>query len=217
VDEDAVTVAILDDHPAVVAGVEAWCSAARPIISVIDVGGRIAELWTGAGAAADVIVFDLHLGDRSPAFRDLRMLADSDRRIIVYSQRSDAVTALTCLEMGAFTYLTKAEGKPHLVPAIQACAAGRPYTSPSLAGAMAGDTRTGRPSFSPRETEVMLAWFACDSKAMVAAKLGLSVKTVETYLDRVRLKYANAGRAARTKAALMERALQDGLTDLDRR
>jgi hypothetical protein len=37
---------------------------------------------------------------------------------------------------------------------------------------------------------------------------------VETYIDRVRLKYAAAGRDAPTKTALHERALQDGITDL---
>ena len=31
------------------------------------------------------------------------------------------------------------------------------------------------------------------------------------YLDRVRIKYANAGRPAATKAALVARAIQDGL------
>jgi hypothetical protein len=60
----------------------------------------------------------------------------------------------------------------------------------------------------------VLTWFESDSKKLAAARLGLSVKTLETYVDRVRIKYANAGRPARTKAALVERALQDGLIGL---
>ena len=36
-----------------------------------------------------------------------------------------------------------------------------------------------------------------------------------SYIDRVRIKYANTGRPAPTKAALVARAIQDGLIDLD--
>lgn len=36
-----------------------------------------------------------------------------------------------------------------------------------------------------------------------------------SYLDRVRIKYANVGRPARTKASLVARAVQDGLVDVD--
>ena len=39
--------------------------------------------------------------------------------------------------------------------------------------------------------------------------------TLNTHLQRIRLKYAAAGRDASTKASLLARALQDGLTTLD--
>jgi len=45
----------------------------------------------------------------------------------------------------------------------------------------------------------------------VAQRLGIRARTVSTYLDRVRIKYANVGRAARTKTALVARAIEDGL------
>jgi DNA-binding CsgD family transcriptional regulator len=61
---------------------------------------------------------------------------------------------------------------------------------------------------------LLLAWFESDSKNLVAARFGLSVKTVETYIGRLRIKYAEVGRLATTKAALVARALQDGLVDL---
>lgn len=209
------TAVIVDDHPAIVAGVAAWCSDADPPITLIDADARIARLWTDRGATADVIVLDLHLGQRPPAFNELGKLVEAGRRVIVYSQRADTETALTCLDIGAFTYLTKAEGKDHLVSAIRACAADQPYTPPCLAGAMLADTQPVRPALSHREKEVMLAWFTSASKQMAATTLGLSVKSVETYLDRARLKYADVGRPAPTKTALLQRAMQDGLIGLD--
>ena len=63
--------------------------------------------------------------------------------------------------------------------------------------------------------ETLVAWFESDSKRLVAGKLGVSIKTVENYIDRVRIKYANTGRPARTKAALVERAIQDGLIAME--
>jgi DNA-binding CsgD family transcriptional regulator len=67
---------------------------------------------------------------------------------------------------------------------------------------------------SEREREVLLAWFESDSKQLVAQRFHLSAKTVDTYINRVRIKYADVGRPATTKAALVARALQDGLIDL---
>lgn len=208
------TAVILDDHPAVTAGVEAWCTVANPPIRLIDAGDRLAHVWTEPGRSADVVIFDLQLGGRPPAFHDLHQLVQAGRTVIVYSQYADNGTALNCLDLGAFTYLTKAEGKAHLIPAIHAAAHQVPYTSPSLSGALATDDRPGRPVLSVREIEVLLAWFTCESKKLVAAKLHLSVKTVETYIGRARAKYAATGRAAPTKAALYERGLQDGFVDL---
>jgi hypothetical protein len=43
----------------------------------------------------------------------------------------------------------------------------------------------------------------------------LSPRTVEGYIDRIRLRYAEVGRPAPTEASLVARALQDGLIALD--
>jgi DNA-directed RNA polymerase specialized sigma24 family protein len=53
-----------------------------------------------------------------------------------------------------------------------------------------------------------------ESKEPVAQRLGISVRTVNSYLDRVRIKYANVGRPARTKASPVARAIRDGLVDV---
>ncbi|WP_433665099.1 response regulator transcription factor [Nocardia sp. CA-128927] len=71
------------------------------------------------------------------------------------------------------------------------------------------------PHLSAREREVLIAWVKCDSKTQVGKQLYLSIGTVNTHITRIRGKYAAAGRAANTKAALVARALQDGLLVLD--
>jgi DNA-binding NarL/FixJ family response regulator len=84
-----------------------------------------------------------------------------------------------------------------------------------LSGALGTDTRAHRPKLTQRQIDVLLEWFHCESKEMVAQKLNLTVSTVNGYLDRVRVKYANVGREAPTKAALVARAIQDGIVRVD--
>ena len=72
-----------------------------------------------------------------------------------------------------------------------------------------------KPALSAREVEVLLCWFQSESKTAVSEKLGLAPGTVSTYLSRIRIKYELAGRTANSKAALVARAVQDGLVTLD--
>jgi hypothetical protein len=60
-----------------------------------------------------------------------------------------------------------------------------------------------------------VAWLRTESKAAVGQALFIAPGTVATYLQRVRAKYARAGRAAHTKAALAARAIQDGYIAID--
>lgn len=209
------TTVVIDDHPAIVAGIRAWCAAADPPIEVLDSGTTPAVAWTDSGLSADVVVFDLLLNREVPAYRDLRRLVDADRPVIVYTMREDRDTILTCLDLGAYACLAKTEGPKHLVRAIHTASRNLPYTPPAMARAISTDNRPDRPRLTPRETDVLVNWFACESKEMVARKLNLSVRTVNSYIDRVRIRYANAGRPASTKAALVARAIQDGLVGLD--
>jgi DNA-binding NarL/FixJ family response regulator len=207
-------VVVVDDHPVVVSGVRAWFRDAG--IAVTASGGDPRLPWSRSGLSADVVVLDLHLAARpTPAWDDLTELITAGRRVVVYTMRDDRETALRCLDAGCATFLTKAEGEEHLVTAVLAAAQDRPYVPPSLAGAISANEAADRPRLTDRETEVLLAWFQCESKQLVAARCNLSPRTVEGYIDRVRVRYARAGRPAPTKASLVARALQDGLIELE--
>ncbi|ANP56444.1 LuxR family transcriptional regulator [Streptomyces griseochromogenes] len=208
-------VVLIDDHPVVLAGIESWVAHADTGVRVVAKGADVSVAVTGAGRDADVVILDLQLGSGVPAYAALRRLVAEHRQVIVYTMQDSPQAALTCLDIGAFTYLTKAEGEEHLLQAVLAAAEGVPYTPPALAGAFGSDTRRERPRLASREIEVLLEWFQSESKAMVAESLGISVRTVNTYLDRVRIKYANAGRPATTKANLVAKAVQDGLISLE--
>ena len=121
---------------------------------------------------------------RCPALDMVGTLTDAGYRVIIYSMRSDAATILDCLDNGAVTYLTKSEGRQHLVPSIEAAVTDHPYVSPSMAGAMSADTRASRPKLTEREREVLIQWFRTESKTFAAKALYITASTLATHLGR---------------------------------
>jgi two-component system nitrate/nitrite response regulator NarL len=76
---------------------------------------------------------------------------------------------------------------------------------------MLGDQGTGKPHLSPQEERALRLWFQYPKKQSVARVMGISVETVDQYINRARVKYAAVGRKAANKAAMVARAIEDGL------
>jgi transcriptional regulator with XRE-family HTH domain/DNA-binding NarL/FixJ family response regulator len=205
----AVTVVAIDPHPAVLAGVRAWCTSAVPVIDVISSATRVEDAWLDPAATADVVVLEVDLDGTGPAYEELRRFVDAGRSVVVYSGHTDQETVLMCLEMGAAGYLAKMEGETHLISAIRAAAANAPYVSPALAAALISDSHENRPTLTQRETEVLREWFRSASSEAAAEKLDLTVGDLRNHLDRVRLRYAAVGKDVSTKAALLANAIRD--------
>lgn len=213
-----ITVAVVDDHDVVHAGIEAWCANADPAIEVVgsfmDPTAFLAR-YPNLPHDVDVVLLDLQIDGNKPEFEALRRLSEAGQRVIVYSHLSADEVILTCLDIGAVSYLIKTEGKRHLIDAIHAAHSGTPYVAPRMAKALLNDARLGRTNLSLREKEVLIAWFQTESKELVGQRLYISPTTVRTHLQRARAKYANIGRPAPTKSALLARAIEDGLLSLN--
>lgn len=213
----AVTVAIIDDHDVVHAGIQAWCAQSHPPIEFVgnflNPHDFIAH-YPERTDAVDVVLFDLQTEGKRPDFEILRKLCESGHRVIIYSHTAADEIILTCLELGAVTYLVKSEGKAHLIEAILAASSTTPYLGPRMAKALLSDKTARRPNLSQREKEVLVAWFQTESKELVAKRLFIAPSTVRTHLQRARAKYAAIGRPAPTKSALLARAIEDGILSL---
>ena len=213
------SVAVIDEHDAIHAAVELWCSQARPPIQFA--GNHFsAEQFLAEHASPDAsnvgaVVLELQMSRYCVDYSTLDRLVARRFRVIVYSHIATDEVILTSLDRGAFTYLVKTEGKGHLIDAIHAARTDMPYVGPRMAEAMINDSAMGRPNLAPREKEVLIAWFRTESKDVVANQLQIAPTTVRTHLQRVRAKYAAVGRPATTKAALVARAIQDGIVNVD--
>ena len=62
--DEGIVAVIVDDHPAIVAGVERWCADADPPIRLIDAGHDPARARAGPGRDAQVVILDLHSATR---------------------------------------------------------------------------------------------------------------------------------------------------------
>lgn len=71
-------------------------------------------------------------------------------------------------------------------------------------------TPPARPALSAQEERTLVLYVSGLKLVAVARRLGVRYDTAKGYLDRVRDKYAAAGRPARTKTELYRVALQDG-------
>ncbi|MGI5211706.1 response regulator [Plantactinospora sp. CA-290183] len=212
-EQSRITVAIIDDHPVVIEGIRSWLTS-EPRLAVVSTGEDPDIALAADRPPADVILLDLRLRGRM-AIDKLAELSSAGRRVVVYSEHTDADTILAVLDAGAVAFLAKQEGREHCVQTVLAAASDRPYVPPALAGAIVGDRRSGRPVLSEKEREALLLWFQSMSKASVARRMNISEHTVKQYVDRARIKYARAGRPAATKAALLARAIEDGLIRAD--
>ncbi len=210
-----VTVAVVDDHPVVLEGVDSWVrrdSLRR--VRIVAAGAMVDEVLDPAMPAADVVVLDLEL-ERGFAIDDVTRLANAGRRVIVFSQHTDNNLVLRAMDAGAVAYLTKKEGARHLVEAVVTAAANKPYVTPSQAGVMAADHRRNAPALTDRERDALRLWFQGMSKASVGRRMDISEHTVKDHINRAWAKYAATGRQVPTKEAFLARAVEDGLIRLD--
>ena len=208
--DSVTTVAIIDSHDVVHAGIVAWCAGADSVIEVVESFNDPA-IFLANPPVVDVVIMDLQFGDTRPDFRTVQRLSELGQRVIVYSTITADEVILTCLDLGASTYLVKSEGKRHLIDAIREAGGARPYVGPRMGRAVLNDSTLGRVKLSDREREVLVAWFQTESKELVGKRLYIAPTTVRTHLQRARAKYALVGRPAPTKSALLARAIEDGI------
>jgi two-component system, NarL family, nitrate/nitrite response regulator NarL len=207
--EQPVTVAIIEDHPVVTEGVASWIRS--------DPGQRVRLVQTARDLTglhpvppADVVILDLELSGELVTTQIPGLVA-AGCRVVAFSGHSDPAIVMETLDNGAHAYVSKEEGRDHLVEAVLAAAADRPYVTRSQARAILADQRPARPALSEQERQALLLWFQGMSKSSVGRRMSISENTVRQYISRARAKYAATGRTAPSKDALLARAIEDGV------
>ena len=198
---------IIDDHPLARMGVaQILTESAR-----VKVTGMVAtaEEFTAiaSDAAPDVVICDLYHAGEHACLDAVAALAASQRTLVISASGRPA-DVVGAIRAGAAGYITKHADAALLVSAVETAAAGGFALSPQLADILHADLSASgargpaRPELSPREEQALSLIADGFTHAQVATRMGVTRKTVETYVERIRAKLQVGNKAELTRAAL---------------
>ena len=199
---------VVDDHALFRAGVRAELGAT---VDIVGDAGDVDTAITGIVASQpEVVLLDVHLpgGGGRTVIEAVRATAP-DVRFLALSVSDAAEDVIGLIRAGARGYVTKTITREELVDAISRVRSGDAVFSPRLAGfvldAFAGDLPAPvdpeLDQLTPREREVLRLIARGYSYKEVAARLSLSVKTVETHVSSVLRKLQLSSRHELTRWA----------------
>jgi two-component system response regulator NreC len=188
-------VMIVDDHPVVLSGLKLLFES-HPSYTVTNEARSSSEACILAEQDhPDVIVTDLVMGgsDGSALVEDLLAITPTVQ-ILVYSSHEEAVWAPRVIRAGARGFVSKAEPLDTVAAALHTIAGGDIHVSPAVQRILVTDFADGRSrvpdthSLSARELQVLRLIADGVPLKSLSTQLGLSVKTIGTYRERLKIK-----------------------------
>lgn len=181
---------VVDDHHLFRAGVRAELAPHHDVVG---------EAGTPAEAAAviaetkpDVVLLDVHLPDGGGvAVLEAIVGSEDAPKVLALSVSDAAEDVVPMIRAGALGYVTKTIDTSELLDAIATVAAGDAYFSPRLAAFVLQAFSAPAPpkseleALTPREREVLHHLARGYAYKRIAARLGISDRTVETHVGNV--------------------------------
>jgi two-component system, NarL family, invasion response regulator UvrY len=200
-----ILVGVVEDHPLYRAAV------ARVLEETADmelgvVADSVARFAAGRQPPG-VVVLDLKLrgiGDAAAVMEVVRM----GHRVLVVSAAAGQSEVLGAIAAGARGYLSKDADAAEILRAIRSIAAGNSYVSPMLAAFVLDSSRERQAGpkieLSAQERRVLSLVAAGERDADIAEEMAISIRTVRSYLDRIRDKTGRRRRPELTRFAIEE-------------
>jgi DNA-binding NarL/FixJ family response regulator len=180
-----IKVILADDHPLIRAGFKAMLgkTEAFQIIGEAENGKHLMEQISTLNP--DVVLVDITM----PHVNGLEVIRhfrqqNSQLKIIVLTMHEESEYVLNAMKSGADGYLLKNIESAELEKAIKTVCSGQKYFSPAVAGILAESVLKPAKEeleITPREKEVLTMVASGDSTKQIAAKLDISIRTVESH------------------------------------
>lgn len=186
-----ISVAIIDDHAIVRAGLQQFLSEQSDLRVVAEGANGHEALQIVRRNIVDVLIMDLSMPDQSGVEALLNIKAHAPNLpVLILSGFPEAHYATTLLRQGASGYLSKDCDPEEIVKAIRTVHQGRKYITNGVAellaeGLMEGASVALHEQLSQRELQVFLRLAKGETISHLAESLALSVKTVSTYRTRI--------------------------------
>lgn len=185
-----IRVLLADDHETVRAGLRLLIDAQPDFITVGEAGDGEEALRQVRELRPDVVVMDISMPGLNGSKATRRIVETAPGvKIVALTRHTERGYVQNMLEAGAVGYVLKQSASNELIRAIRAVIGGQTYLDPAITSRVVDHYSTGsavaarpdRPALTDRESEVMRLIAAGYSNKEIAARLHLSVKTVEAH------------------------------------
>ncbi len=188
-------VLLVDDHPVVRIGVRMALEDSGRYAICGECGDVATTHRLVEELLPTLIILDLMIGGRDgPELIEDLLAIHSEALILVFTSMSEATYAKRTLRAGAHGYVTKSQGLPAVVDALDKISLGEYAYSTAVQQSLFAATATGRETsgalaeLSNREMQIFRLLGTGLGTAEIAAELKLGLKTIGTYRERLKNK-----------------------------
>jgi DNA-binding NarL/FixJ family response regulator len=203
-----IRVLVTDDHQVLRTGVAAVIEREEDMTTIAEAGTADQAVIKARATQPDVILLDVVM-PRKSGFDVLPELGEvaPEARVIMLSMQTSPSAIRQALTTGAAGYVSKHASDANLLDAIRRVAGGSRYVDPELGGELVvSDAEALTEEISQRERDVLYLLALGYTNQEIAAKLFISVRTVETHRAHIMRKLE-----LETRAELVLYALANGL------
>jgi DNA-binding NarL/FixJ family response regulator len=166
------------------------------------------------GPLPDLVILDLRLGDGSSPLANVHRLHDLGASVLIFTSGESPFLLRLVAQANVLGIIRKSAPEAEFVDGVRRAARGKPVMSTDWATAVDSDPDLDMARLTPQEKRVLEKYASGTAAKSVAYELGISPNTVEEFLKRIRVKYAQVGRHSMTKVDLYQRAIEDGYLPL---
>ncbi len=212
--EPRIRVLVADDHAVVREGIRTVLAAKDGFDIAGEVGTGAEAVKVAAESAPDVVLLDVSMPDGGglEVIGELRRAAP-DARVLILSVHDEAEYVLQGVRAGAHGYLRKDSSPAELRDAVRAVDRGESVFSPAMAGRLSDALRVESDRHSrasklglltARERDVLEGIANGETNKEIAARYGISPRTVETHRESLMRKLEIHSVAGLTRLAVEE-------------